>query len=96
MVFLRNLLSFVACLATRCLGVALAFGSGLATLRNREKPMVSLRNLLSFCCVSIAAPTRCFFRVAPAFGSGLATLRNREKPMVSLRNLPSFVAGALA
>jgi hypothetical protein len=38
MVSLRNLLSK---------GAALAFGSGLAALRNRGTPMVSLRNLLS-------------------------------------------------
>jgi hypothetical protein len=61
------------------LGAALAFGSGLAALRNREKPKVSLRNLLSF-------------RAALAFDSGLAALRNREKPKVSLRNLLSFRA----
>ncbi len=39
MIYLRKLLY---------LGAALAFGSGLAALRNRGTPMVSLRNLLSF------------------------------------------------
>ena len=39
-------------------GVALAYGSGLATLRNRRKPMVSLRNLLSFGRVSRPSATR--------------------------------------
>ena len=50
MVSLRNLLSFCGSdtESARCRRAALAFGSGLAALRNRGKPMVSLRNLLSF------------------------------------------------
>ena len=74
MVSLRNLLSFGGVsisVPTRWMRAALAFSSGLAALRNREKPMVSLRNLLSFGCVSISAPTRCM-GAALAFSSGLA------------------------
>src|SRR3954447_21768424 len=76
---IANKTFFIQPTLTPVRGAALAFDSGLAALRNREKPKVSLRNLPSL-------------GAALAFDSGLAALRNREKPKVSLRNLPSLGA----